>query len=121
MANRLNTIRTHVKKTVAPPTVSFAIAILLVCMALPSAVKLAHAIHKHQERSCSKDSRLHFHTAEFDCEFQKFKNCTPLFITFYSYQLPTLRTGHGIVFQLYQFLSLFQNLSFSLRAPPPVS
>lgn len=80
--------------------------------------KLSHALHGHMERECSKDARLHFHTAEFDCAFQKFKNTAPLYhappaITI---RIPKLFA----VFQLsnYTFLNRFSPLHFSLRAPP---
>ena len=62
--------QTSVTNTLVP----WAIMLLLCCMSMPSIASLAHALYEHQDRECSKEARLHFHTAEFNCEFQKVKN-----------------------------------------------
>ncbi len=98
-----------------------AMATLMGCMALPSVVNLVHAIYQHQELECGNDSRIHFHEAEFDCTFQKFKNTTPLYFTLEVAHLwiPRPNTVHH--FPHYAFLGLFEGLSFSLRGPPSLS
>lgn len=100
---------------------SLAIAVLLLCMALPSLAKLSHGIYEHKERSCSSDTRLHFHTAEFDCEFQKFKVSTPFSPVLFAFKVlvPKITSEHAI--PAYCFLSPYPILPFSLRAPPSLS
>lgn len=93
-------------------------ALLLGCMALPSVVKLAHALHGHEETKCHRESRLHFHNAEFDCAFQKF-NKTTVFI----HDQVALELNPPVLILLQPratYLDLYNHLPlhFSLRAPP---
>ena len=87
-------------------------------MALPSVMKLSHAIHEHQNQKCSKDIAVHFHNAEFDCEFQKFKLSKQFYtdLDHFDFFIPTeIRED---VSASYTFLSTYQQLHFSLRGPP---
>jgi hypothetical protein len=84
-------------------------------------VKLSHAIHGHTERECNTDDRLHFHTAEFDCVFQKFKNTPTLYHSLVTFKIRIPRQYTVFQITAYNFFSHFPPLSFSLRAPPLVS
>lgn len=98
-----------------------AIAVLLLCMAMPSLAKLSHAIFEHQERSCSSDTRLHIHTSEFDCEFQKFKVSTPFSPVLFAFRVLVPGITSELPVPSYCFLSPYKILPFSLRAPPSLS
>lgn len=100
---------------------SLAAFMIIACMALPSIMKLSHAIHEHQSQSCSADISLHFHEAEFDCEFQKFKLSQQFYPPIQQYEIYSPTFWIGINSDSYSFLSTYQKLHFSLRGPPNVS
>jgi hypothetical protein len=92
--------------------------LLIVCMALPSIMKLSHAIHGHQSQKCSEDISLHIHKAEFDCEFQKFKLSKQLYTELSHFEVlefTAIRTNPS---EPYSFLISYEQLPFSLRGPP---
>jgi len=90
-------------------------------MALPSTMKLSHAIFDHPDRECSKDVSLHFHKSEFDCEFQQFKLSYQFYTGLQEISYPP-RPQAGITYgNLYTFLNTYQRLHFSLRGPPVVA
>lgn len=97
------------------------ITFLLACMALPSVASLAHAIYQHQERDCSDDARLHFHSAEFDCEFQKFKNTTPFYTQPVFVKLKVQQHYRELVIHEYDLIDRFTQHSLLLRGPPAFS
>jgi hypothetical protein len=87
-------------------------------MAMPSILKLAHALHGHKDIRCHKESRLHFHSAEFDSEFQKFNKTT---VFFHQPLILEIAAADLAFTQPQVTLPLVFNstpLPFSLRAPP---
>jgi len=100
---------------------SLASFLLIACMALPSIMKLSHAIHEHQSQSCSEDITLHFHEAEFDCEFQKFKLSQQFYPAIQKFEFYSPISLYDLNSNYYSFLSTYQKLHISLRGPPNVS
>jgi len=90
-------------------------------MAIPSAVKLSHAIHDHMEQHCNENIPLHFHEAEFDCDFQKFKLSTQFYTGFQEFDIYKTLPAKETHYDLYTFISKCQKFHFSLRGPPAIS
>lgn len=84
----------------------------------PSAIDLAHVFAGHQHYTCSHYAESHFHQKSVDCELFHFQQ-TP-----FSFPPPNSWTGFEPevenlpVKKEYDYLSTFQKLHFSLRAPP---
>lgn len=110
----MNNIKQHV-------TFKVFTTLLVLIILLPAAVKIAHVFENHKHEVCVNKSITHFHTLDLDCEFYKFKLAT------YVFQIPEnlntleVQDNHTIVTSQYYFLSLFQQLHFSLRGPPVLS
>lgn len=97
---------------------SLAVAVLLACMAMPSVVKLSHAIHEHKALRCCEEARMHFHAADFDCVFHKFKLSPPFYPPLFAYE-SYVSNGYPVFYNTnYTFLNRYQLLPFGLRAPP---
>lgn len=92
--------------------------LLLVAIEAPSVIKLYHSIYGHEELKCDLTGKVHIHNAELDCDFQKF-NVALHYILPQNHFDDTLeisfKEDH---FNYYSFVSPFQQLHFSLRAPP---
>lgn len=112
------TILQFLRRQFANTTLSLAIAFLLMCMALPTTAKLAHAISGHKERSCCNNNRIHIHSGELDCIFQKLKNITHYYPLRISYVLRPPLQVTVLPASEYSFPGRFSPYSFSLRAPP---
>ena len=97
---------------------SAAIAILLLCMALPSVVKFNHAIREHKGLHCSAEARTHFHASEFDCVFHKFKLATSFYPTLFVFEAFVPLAYLGYQLPGYFLLKSREPLSYGLRAPP---
>ena len=95
--------------------------LLVVFLCIPSLVKISHALNGHKSTKCSQIGKLHMHNAELDCVFHDF-NLSPLYSALLVC-IPTplcIKTNRNIAFH-YTFLSKYQKLHFSLRAPPKTS
>ncbi|WP_417860991.1 hypothetical protein [Winogradskyella sediminis] len=55
---------------------------LVLAVLCPSVIKLNHVFTHHKHRSCEEDKSIttHFHEADIDCDFYKFKLTNHLFI-----------------------------------------
>ena len=91
---------------------------LVICLLIPSGVKLAHVFENHKHEVCTNKSSVHFHSLDLDCEFYKFKIANQLLHTFKNIELINTINNHGITESQYQFISQYQQLQFSLRGPP---
>lgn len=93
---------------------------LVITLLVPSFVKLAHAFENHKHNVCVKPQKSHFHQYNIDCEFYKFKMNPQIVISFdYSEIILITKIAAPIISQ-YEFISDYQQLSFSLRGPPSV-
>lgn len=102
-------------------SLSLAAVLLIICMALPSIMKLAHAIHGHNHQKCTENIALHLHEAGFDCEFQKFKLTQQFYAPLQEFRIFQNTSINERNYNYYFFLSSYQKLHFSLRGPPSVS
>lgn len=95
--------------------------VLTVAMQLPVLAKISHAVYDHVDTECSDYGSLHIHEVEFDCEFQKYNlstNCVVPDIHTDALEPLSFQESN---FSDYFFLSKYQKLHFSLRAPPAFS
>ena len=84
----------------------------------PSAVDLAHVFAGHQHYTCNHYAESHFHQKTVDCDIFHFQQS--------SFSFPPEQAWSSIepalqnlpVGREYDFLSTYQKLHFSLRAPP---
>ena len=91
---------------------------LLVTILAPSVVKGFHALSNHEHQVCLENVDTHFHNIDLDCEFYKFHINQSLNLTVDSYEIYEPTEIHLSQESSHDFLSDFQKLHFSLRAPP---
>lgn len=92
--------------------------LIIVCMALPSVVKLTHAIQDHLELQCDENIAAHFHQSEFDCEFQKLNHSQFSYPPIQDYHFYAQVAIEKANYNFYFFLQDYQKLHFSRRGPP---
>lgn len=84
----------------------------------PSAVDLAHIFSGHEHYTCNHYAESHFHEKTVDCEILHLQqnpfSLTPL----HSWVAMAPEMKNLPVKRDYSFLSTYQKLHFSLRAPP---
>ena len=109
---KLETFFTTVFKTLA--------LVLVLVVLLPSAVKFSHAFTHHSHYVCEDDNSLitHFHEADLDCDFYKFKLTTQYYFQNEFEIIDYSESNFKLHTSQYQFVSNFQKLQISLRGPP---
>lgn len=96
----------------------FTALLLLIAVLAPISVKMAHVFSKHEHVVCTNDFDSHLHQIDLDCEFYKFNlNQTAAFFAI-AYDLEILQNTLVETDASYDYLSDYQRLHFSLRAPP---
>ncbi|WP_178985207.1 hypothetical protein [Winogradskyella helgolandensis] len=96
---------------------------LVLTVLLPSAVKLNHVFSHHTHEVCENDksSDTHFHDADIECNFYKFKLSNNLFIVFNNYELALTKTAVTQLPSYYISLKNYQHSIGFVRGPPSVS
>ncbi|MGI0108010.1 hypothetical protein [Salinimicrobium sp. WS361] len=87
----------------------------------PSAVDLAHIFAGHQHYTCNHYAESHIHQDTVDCDifhFQQNPFSFPPAVAWSLYE-PQVKNLH--LKKEYLYLSTFQKLHFSLRAPPALA
>lgn len=84
----------------------------------PSVVDLAHVFSGHKHDYCTHYAESHFHQKTVDCELFHFQQNPFSFPPLYSWAPAELPVALIAIKREYLFLSTFQKLHFSLRAPP---
>lgn len=84
----------------------------------PSAVDLAHVFSSHEHITCTHYAESHFHKKTDDCDICHFQQNTFSIPPSQSWSAVELEAEGLAVEKEYFFLSTFQKLHFSLRAPP---
>lgn len=97
---------------------SFIAMLLLSTMAIPDIAKITHAIFEHKEITCLEKNAVHFHEAEFNCEFQKYQLSTYFSPEIYNCMAFVADFKIEQSQNYYFLLSEYQKLHFSLRGPP---
>ncbi|MBF8149599.1 hypothetical protein ITJ86_06795 [Winogradskyella sp. F6397] len=94
--------------------------LLVLAVLFPSAVKLNHAFSHHTHNVCDDDGSLttHFHEADIDCDFYKFKLTTQFYFKNKLDTLVSEEENFKITNSQYEFVSDFQKLQTVLRGPP---
>ena len=92
--------------------------VLVICLLIPSCIKLAHVFEDHKHEVCINKSSIHIHTLDLDCEFYKFKIANQLLHKFKNVDFVSIKNNHGVIDSQYHFISQYQRLHFSLRGPP---
>ncbi len=95
--------------------------LLVVCINIPSVVKLTHYLIGQHLLGCQEKNALHIHKAEFDCAFQKFKLAPQVLVDLQKIEFIPFVIIHEGNHPIYVFQSNYQKLHFSLRAPPSVT
>lgn len=95
----------------------YSIICLSIVVFLPAIVQLVHTFEKHEHSTCVSKDDQHFHQKDIDCVLCHLQGetyaiiSTDNFTTFSKEELLLLS-------KQYNFLSNYQQLSFSLRGPP---
>ncbi|WP_037324493.1 hypothetical protein [Salinimicrobium terrae] len=84
----------------------------------PSAVDLAHVFAGHQHYSCNHYAESHFHQKTVDCDIFHLQQNPFSFPPLDSWSLHEPEVENTSIGKEYNFLSAYQKLHFSLRAPP---
>ena len=94
--------------------------VLALVVLLPSVVKLSHVFTHHTHHVCDEDNSLitHFHEADFDCNFYKFKLTKQYYFNSEPLQFVSIESNFKITNSQYEFVSNFQKLQTVLRGPP---
>lgn len=87
----------------------------------PSAVDLAHVFSGHKHDYCNHYAESHFHQDTIDCELCDFQKQAFSFPPLYSEGFVNVEITVHPPKKEYLYLSTFQKLHFSLRAPPVVA
>lgn len=95
------------------------VSLMVVVLLLPSGFKWMHIFEEHKHEICLGEPQTHIHTLDVDCEFYKYQVNLPFTIPHNTVELAhrTLIVKKRIKV-VYDFLSDFQQLHFSLRGPP---
>lgn len=98
---------------------TFLSLLLVICLLMPSGVKLAHAFEDHAHEVCTNNTSTHLHKVDLDCEFYKFNISNSLILLEFNYKLNDLvYNSKQKINRLYNFKYNHQRLYFSLRGPP---
>ena len=84
----------------------------------PSGVDLAHVFAGHQHYTCNHYAESHFHQETVDCDIFHFQQNPFSYTQFLSWSPYEARIENLPLEKEYFYLSTFQKLHFSLRAPP---
>ena len=84
----------------------------------PTFVKFTHVFSHHEHEVCLGEKTTHLHKFDADCDFYKFKLSNSLSCTFLDALFFSEEENIPKIISDYYFLSAYQNLHFSLRAPP---
>ncbi len=87
---------------------------------LPSVVKLSHVFNHHEHEVCENDDNgyTHFHEADLDCDFYKFKLNTNYYSGIYSKDTLIQKDYNKIESCFYIYLRTHQQDTSFLRGPP---
>lgn len=95
----------------------YSIICLSIVVFLPAVVQLLHTFEKHEHGFCISKDDQHFHQKDLDCALCHLQNETYAVIN--DRELPIFHVKEQILLSTqYNFLSNYQQLSFSLRGPP---
>lgn len=94
---------------------------MVAIFALPSTLKINHALFEHNNFVCKNNGELHVHEVEMECEFHKYNISHFIFhedtgLDNYNWTIKTVK-----IFNFYRFLSKYQQLHFSKRGPPSLA
>ena len=92
--------------------------LIVLCLALPSAVKFLHIFAHHEHEVCLGENQSHFHEIELDCEFNKFNLGSSVFIKVEYFSLINHEISDKEIITYQTFLKSHQQLSTYLRGPP---
>lgn len=95
----------------------YSILVLSIVVFLPTVVQLVHVFEKHEHTICVSESDQHFHQKDLDCVLCHLQGETYGIIT-ENYEVIFNKEQPASVSKKYNFLSNYQQLSFSLRGPP---
>ena len=93
---------------------------LVLTVLLPSAIKLTHAFNHHEHEVCDTDNahQTHFHEADLDCDFYKFKLTSQYYYQSKPIEFTSIDSNFKISDSQYEFISDYQKLQTALRGPP---
>ena len=98
----------------------FKIVTITVVLALltPITLKFVHIFNHHEHEACKGEYKVHLHTLDVDCSYQKFKLTKTFTIPEFSVNFFSPIHNHEISSIQYSFLSDTCKLQFKLRGPP---
>ena len=94
--------------------------VLTLAVLLPPAAKLSHAFNHHTHEVCENDdtSNTHFHQADIDCDFYKFKLTKNQFFVLSKYDEKLELPYSKQELNYYTSFNNYQQLQKFLRGPP---
>lgn len=95
----------------------YSIICLSIVIFLPAIVQLVHTFEKHEHGICMSKDDQHFHQKDVDCVLCHLQGETYAILN--DRDFPVFNSEVQILLSTqYNFLSNYQQLSFSLRGPP---
>lgn len=95
----------------------YSIVCLSIVIFLPAIVQLVHTFEKHEHGICISKDDQHFHQKDPDCVLCHLQGETYAILN--DRDFPVFNSEEQILLSTqYNFLSNYQQLSFSLRGPP---
>ena len=93
---------------------------LVLTVVCPSVIKLNHVFTHHKHRSCEEDKSIttHFHEADIDCDFYKFKLTNHLFIFINDDDSLIDETTTSPAVSYYNTFKDYTYFTTSVRGPP---
>lgn len=93
--------------------------LLVITLLLPIGVSFAHSLNKHKHHNiCKSSSEKHLHQLEASCILLKFKPSTAYSLSKFTFKFIPFKVPQQAPNSIYYFISDFNTLPFSLRAPP---
>ena len=84
----------------------------------PPAVEFAHVFSGHKHDFCNHYAESHFHEKNMECKLFDFQKNPLSYLPLFSWKPLEPEVPLKVAIREYFYLSSYQNLHFSLRAPP---
>ena len=107
----MNALKSHIISKIA-------VRVIAVLLLLPSAVKFTHAFNHSKHQVCLGEKSTHLHKVDLDCKFYDFQLSHNYFLSDSNFNLFVPPKVCIESTSEYVFLSIYQQLHFSLRGPP---
>ena len=91
---------------------------LVLALLTPTFLKFTHIFNHHKHEICKGEYKVHLHTLDVDCGYQKFKLTKTFTIPEFSVDFFIPKHNHDVASIQYFFLSDTCTIQYKLRGPP---